>query len=403
MTRLGAALRRVDLRLPGVDLPLMSVSQTRGVIRRSELTDTPARAETLDVYKVIRRGEIAFNKMSIRAGALGTAPEDGLVTYHYEVMHARPGNSAQFLVYLMKSDWFIAELVRRERGIGAGNQANVRTTEVPFRVLRTIDAWLPSHRTQLAIANFLDQETAKIDALIEKQNALIDRLRERRDAEWSALYEAMLASQAPIRRVLTSIVDGPFGSSLTSAHYVDEGTRVVRLGNIGINEFRDVDRAFISGEYALELSAHALEPGDVVMAGLGDERMPLGRAAVVPAELGPAIVKADCYRLRPNHRVSPDYLAWALSAPPVRRQITDLARGATRSRLNTALARMVRVKLPSPSTQDAVVAGWRDSMARYDSLIAKAERFVELARERRSALITAAVTGQIDVSGEAAA
>ena len=65
----------------------MSVSQTRGVIvERSELTDTPQRAESLDAYKVCREGNLVFNQMKIRSGAMGVAPEDGLVSYHYEVM-----------------------------------------------------------------------------------------------------------------------------------------------------------------------------------------------------------------------------------------------------------------------------------------------------------------------------
>ena len=60
MTRLGQALEKIDERIPGIDLPLMSVSQTRGVIRRSELTDAPQRAESLDEYKVCRKGNVVF-------------------------------------------------------------------------------------------------------------------------------------------------------------------------------------------------------------------------------------------------------------------------------------------------------------------------------------------------------
>src|SRR5680860_188082 len=99
MTRLGNAVQRIDERSPGIDLPLLSVSQTRGVIRRSELTDKPARAESLDEYKICRKGDIVFNKMSIRAGAMGIASEDGLVTYHYETMRPRTGNDARFIIY----------------------------------------------------------------------------------------------------------------------------------------------------------------------------------------------------------------------------------------------------------------------------------------------------------------
>ncbi|WP_454163759.1 restriction endonuclease subunit S [Gordonia iterans] len=257
---------------------------------------------------------------------------------------------------------------------------------------------LPPMDEQRAIADFLDRETARIDTLIEEQQRLINLLRERRDAEWSSGLEAAkkFGREVQVRRVLGSIVDGPFGSSLTSAHYSDKGARVIRLGNIGTGEFRDDDKAFVSLEYAERLSAHAAVPGDVVIAGLGDEKMPLGRAAVVP-DIGPAIVKADCYRARPTDDVSSEYLAWALSAPPTRVQIGLLARGATRARLNTSVVQQVTIPLPPRNLQEACLQRWVSQASKIDTLIAETEKFVELSRERRAALITAAVTGQIDV------
>jgi type I restriction enzyme, S subunit len=262
----------------------------------------------------------------------------------------------------------------------------------------TLQILVPPLEEQRAIAEYLDRETARIDTLIEEQQRLIEMLRERRDSAWAAHVEEArrLGQTLAVRRVIESIVDGPFGSSLTSAHYSDEGARVIRLGNIGVNEFKDGDAAFIPLDYAEELEAHAVEQGDVVVAGLGDDKMPLGRAAVVPA-LGPAIVKADCYRLRPNEQVSAAYLAWVMSAPQTRSQIMLLARGSTRARLNTKVVQQVEIPFPDRTTQDALVAQSDAETVKIDRLIAESERFVELSRERRAALITAAVTGQTDM------
>ncbi|CDZ90320.1 hypothetical protein RHRU231_700008 [Rhodococcus ruber] len=257
---------------------------------------------------------------------------------------------------------------------------------------------VPPLEEQSAIAGYLDRETSRIDTLIEDQRRLIEILHERRDSAWATHVETArgLGRPATVRRVIESIVDGPFGSSLTSAHYSDEGARVIRLGNIGVNEFKDGDVAFIPIDYAEKLKAHAVEEGDVVVAGLGDDNMPLGRAAVVPA-LGPAIVKADCYRLRPNERVNAAYLAWIMSAPQTRSQIMLLARGSTRARLNTKVVQQVEIPLPDRNTQNTLVAKSRADTSKIDRLIGESERFVELARERRAALIAAAVTGQIVV------
>lgn len=257
---------------------------------------------------------------------------------------------------------------------------------------------VPPLKEQRAIVDCLDRETARIDMLIEEQQRLIGMLRERRDSIWAECVETARqpGRSATVRRVIESIVDGPFGSSLASAHYSDDGARVIRLGNIGVNEFKDEDSAFIPLEYAEKLHAHAVEEGDVVVAGLGDDKMPLGRAAVVPA-LGPAIVKADCYRLRPSEQVSASYLAWVMSAPQTRSQIMLLARGSTRARLNTKVVQQVEIPVPDRDMQNALVAQAGAGTAKIDKLIAESERFMELARERRSALVTAAVTGQIDI------
>jgi type I restriction enzyme S subunit len=74
-----------------------------------------------------------------------------------------------------------------------------------------------------------------------------------------------------------------------------------------------------------------------------------------------------------------------------------LARGSTRARLNTNVVQQVEVPLPNRSTQDALVAQSHAETVKIDKLITEAECFIDLSRERRAALITAAVTGQIDV------
>lgn len=259
-----------------------------------------------------------------------------------------------------------------------------------------IPAW--SYAQQRAIADYLDRETAQIDAFIAKNEELIALLTERRNSVWSDLYmeAASTARIAPLRRFVSSITDGPFGSSLTSAHYSDAGTRVIRLGNIGINEFKAGDEAFISNDYAATLTAHAALPGDVIVAGLGDDRMPLGRACVLP-DIGPAIVKADCYRIRPTHSVSPAFLAWVLSAPPTRGLMKLAARGSTRERLNTSVVLDIEVPIPVADAQADLVKRFATSAATIDEARGVAERGVSLARERRAALISAAVTGKIDV------
>ena len=255
--------------------------------------------------------------------------------------------------------------------------------------------------TQALAADFLDQECGRIRLVRQKSEALAhgaleelawrlsDRLREREQ------------DRVPLRRLIRRISDGPFGSSLASAHYVTApGTRVIRLANVGEAEFLGADEAYVSNHYArTELSEHFVEPGDVVIAGLGDEQHLLGRACVVPSALGPAINKADCYRVQVDHaRVSPEYLAWALSFGPARDEAGLLARGATRQRLNTGSARKLPVPVMSLAEQSRFVSEAADHRLRVRRMLGQLEQLMDGLAEYRDALITEAVTGKLDVT-----
>lgn len=91
-----------------------------------------------------------------------------------------------------------------------------------------------------------------------------------------------------------SIADGPFGSHLKSSHYTKSGPRVIRLQNIGNGKFID-EKAHISQKHYEFLKDHAVFEGDLVIRALG---IPAPRACKIPSDLGLAIVKADCIRLK---------------------------------------------------------------------------------------------------------
>ena len=153
-----------------------------------------------------------------------------------------------------------------------------------------------------------------------------------------------------LRSLVTSAVDGPFGSALKSEHYVPQpGVRLVRLQNIGSGEFIDHDHAWISQRYAETLRRHDAVSGDVLVASLGDENHPYGRACVFQ-DGSWAIVKADCFRLRPTGFMNSDFLAASLNIDVYHRPLRGLAQGVTRDRVN--LGNLLRVRLPVPSREE---------------------------------------------------
>lgn len=395
MTRFGALVERVDQKLPGADLPLLSVSQTRGVIRRSELTDTPARADSLDHYKTCQPGDIVFNKMSIRAGAMGQAEEAGLVTYHYEVMRPRPRVDPRYVVYLMKSSWFTAEMVRRERGIAAGDgSGSVRTTEVPFRVLKTIDVPIPIPDEQRAIADFLDRETAQIDAFIAKNEELISLLTERSAAAIDECFsrvptEALLT----IRRVLKVAQTGPFGTQLSASEYVSDGVPVINPTHVVGGSIQPDAEVSVSVSRAETMTRFRLRTGDIVLGRKGE----VDKSAIVTRAFDGAICGSDSMMLRPNARVTAEYLWTFLQSPSAHSQLERFSVGSTVAGLNQQTLRSVRLPVPPADEQAGVVEALKLVTGRVDQAILTATRSIELARERRAALISAAVTGKIDV------
>ena len=187
---------------------------------------------------------------------------------------------------------------------------------------------------------------------------------------WASVDE--IASSEP-----NSITDGPFGSNLKSEHYTASGPRVVRLQNIKDGEFAD-EYAHIDEERFLRLAKHRVFAGDLVIATLGDAPP---RACMIPANLGPAIVKADCVRFKSHDDVLPAFANLVINAQPTRKRVKGLLHGVGRPRLALGELRTVALPLPPLAEQHRIVA----EADRRLSLIRGAEAQVgaNLARAKR--------------------
>lgn len=347
----------------------------------------------------LRRGDLVLEK----SGGGELAPVGRVVQYQDD----SPAITSNFAARVVPQPWvdsrFLVYSLRSLYHRGVTLQCIKQTTGI-----QNLDTghWLkseifaPQTEEQRRIAEFLDDRVARIDRIIEARRQQTRHTQETLDAAWAQQSDSHERSfgLVPLRRFLVSIADGPFGSSLTSSHYADSGTRVIRLGNIGIAAFRGGDEAFVSSTYGDKLSAHAVRQGDLIMAGLGDDRWPLGRCAVVPANVAPAIVKADCYRIRLDSRIRHDYAAMFLSSPPARQRAMLLGRGATRARLNTDVARASQLPPATAQAQQEYVAAINSRQDTLLQSVAVLVRSIALLTEYKLSLITAAVTGGLDVT-----
>ena len=199
-----------------------------------------------------------------------------------------------------------------------------------------------------------------------------------------------------LRRVASSLCDGPFGSSLKSSHYADSGVRVIRLQNIGRGMFLNQNKAYISNDHFEALRGHEAIPGDLLVAALGDERRPVGRACRLPDAIPTALVKADCFRVRLDGTVDHGFVAYWLNSDVGARALAANAKGTTRSRISLEDLRSLKLLLPPFPTQTAIANFLDRKTAAIDALIEKKERLIALLAEKRAALIHRAVTKGLD-------
>ncbi|WP_189396551.1 restriction endonuclease subunit S [Janthinobacterium lividum] len=199
-----------------------------------------------------------------------------------------------------------------------------------------------------------------------------------------------------IGQIVESIVDGPFGSNLKTEHYVElPGVRVVRLQNIDIGEYDDTERAFVSAEKAANLGRNEVLPGDVLIAALGDESYPVGRACSYPTWLPKAINKADCFRLRPEkNRAIGEFVVHSLNGSRVRRQIKSFEQGVTLQRINIGNLRKIQILLPTISEQ---ILGC-EKLAAIQHNLAENMKFLAKSRHQRIGLMNDLLTGQVRVT-----
>ena len=252
---------------------------------------------------------------------------------------------------------------------------------------------LPRAEQQRAIADYLDRETARIDTLIEEQQRLIEMLRERRQALVDASFSALGEPCVQLRRYIAFLTSGSRG---WGDYYADEGQRFLRIGNLpranleirGDIQFVDLPDDVTEGSRTM------LQEGDLLFSITAY----LGSVAVVEGDWVGAYVSQHVALCRLERElVDPRFVGWFMLTTRGQDQLNEGAVGGTKVQLALDDIRGLRVPTAPIGEQGLIAAYLDEQTAQIDTLIAEAERFIDLSRERRAAVITAAVTGQIDV------
>jgi type I restriction enzyme S subunit len=392
-------------------IPMDAVGEYGGL--RLEMTKPLASLE--DGYTYFRDGDILVAKITPcfenAKGALAASLTNGVGFGTTELHVLRPGPTleARFLFYVTLSHPF-RNLGEGEM-YGAGGQKRV-----PEEFIRDFRHPIPSLTEQRAIAAFLDRETAKIDALTTKKERLLELLEEKRTALITHAVTKGLDPSVPmkksgvewlgeipaaweVRRLRHVSPSLGVGVVVNPSQYIaDDGVPFIYGSDIVEGRILADQARRISEKDSQRLPKSQLHTGDLVMVRVGAP----GVTAVIREDLEGANC-ASVLVIRQSPRVHSDWLCYALNAHHVRSQVELVQYGAAQEQFNVSHAVNFVVAIPPLPEQQRITSVLDVATAKIDSLAAEIRKAIALLHEYRTALISAAVTGQIDVSVAAAA
>jgi type I restriction enzyme S subunit len=405
------SLFRRTKRVGHPEAELLSVYRDYGVIRKSDRDDNFNNAsDDLGTYQLVEPGDLAVNKMKAWQGSLGISQLRGIVSPAYFVFESRHRENPHFLHHLLRSAPFAAAFMMISKGVRP-NQWDVDPDH-----LNQLPVPLPSLEEQSAIAAFLDRETGKIDALVEEQRQLIGLLKEKRQAVVSHAVTKGLDPSAPMKALgldwpaevpahwevlpLTRLV-GQFvdyrGATPTK---VADGVPLITAAQIKNGRLdHSLDPAFISeAEYATRMTRGYPARGDLLLT----TEAPLGEAALIEDERVAPGQRMILMKVK-DHKVSTNFLLQHFRSIFGQKELWTRASGSTASGIRSDRLRASQVLVPPLHEQRAICAHIDHVTAEFDAIDAAATKQIALLQERRAALISAAVTGKIDVRGHVAA
>lgn len=284
--------------------------------------------------------------------------------------------------------------------------ANIVCLKIPF----------PPKKEQELIAAFLNHETAKIDALIEKQQRLIELLKEKRQAVISHAVTKGLNPKAPmkdsdvewlgevpahweVKRMKYSIrvFEQGWSPQCDSRPAAGEEFGVLKVGCVNGGVFNAEENKALPSEL-IPQTQYLLKKGDFLIS-RANTRDLVGSAAVIEDDFDKLILCDKLYRLRFSENINPYLVSFYLSIPSVRQQIELGTSGASDSMQNISqsVIKELQVLIPPVMEAELLVNEIKNRLTKFDEILSAASQQIAFLQERRTALISAAVTGKIDV------
>ncbi|MGN7157767.1 restriction endonuclease subunit S [Dietzia cercidiphylli] len=381
----GRLFRRVDRAVPEGSGIVTAYTDGQVTLRANRAKTGYHEAADLSSFKGVEVGDFVVHGLDILRGSVGIADSAGAITSVCTVCEPVVDLDLRYVAHVIR--------VQAESGFTRALARGIREGGADFRrwgTLAELPIPMPSAEYQRAVCDYLDLETTRVDALIEEQHRLIEMLRERREAT--------------IRSALLSGLDGAetaeSGVELLGAvpkHWRMVPTRYLCKIMTGSedsgNATEDGDYPFyVRGREVLRIDHFSFDGEAVMTPGDGQG----GTGKVFHYISGKFEAHQRVYVFTDFREVTGRYFYYFLSTF-LRPVALAGSNTVTMESLRRPLLANFKIAVPPIDEQQRITAHLNDHTAKIDTLIAEAQRFIELSLERRSALITAAVTGQIDI------
>lgn len=374
------------------------------VIRKDISSSEGLLPESFETYQIVEPGNIVLrltdlqnDKRSLRQGLVR---ERGIVTSAYDALQVAKSHDPRFWAYALLA----LDLAKYYYSLGGGVRQSIKFADFPNDWLRT-----PDLECQKAIADFLDDETARIDLLIEKKRRFAKLLGARRDAD---AFEILSGRRANAKRTKQSRlqwmgqtpddwVELPlkqtarvFDCKHVTPSYVEDGVPLISTGEVKPYKLSFTSQRQVSEADYASMTEGGRAPGenDIVYS----RNASVGAAARV-GSTGRFCMGQDICLIRP-YKIESRLLEHQLNSQVVLQQLEYLLVGSTLKRININNIKNFVLLVPPPEEQPQLI----DQLDRSLQYASRHSRLLNSSIERlgelRSALITAAVTGQVDLA-----
>lgn len=362
---------------------LLSLSYGR-IIQKDIETSEGLLPENFEGYQIVEDGNIVLrltdlqnDKRSLRQGLV---TQRGIITSAYDAVEVGGGHDPRFWFYSLLA----LDLAKHYYSLGGGVRQSVKFSDFP-------NDWVyhPDLPTQRAIADFLDRETARIDTLIEKKQRLVELLGEKFFSflESRTFLGNISSSELIPFRWVCRIAEGqvdPTSETWRERTLIAPNHIESKTGRLLTTETAE-EQGAISGKYAYSA-------GTVLYSKI---RPALAKACIAP-EAG--MCSADMYPIIPDRRLLPEYLLMQLLSSRFTEWATLESMRVAMPKINRETLGGFRLRVPNLMVQDAFIQEYIVARKKFEAISDAAAKSIDHLKEYRSALITSAVTGQIDVT-----